>query len=149
MIIHTHTHSYKYLRMDASYRPALPVGHTAYSWSFLNQFESPVVTSDMSFKGIIAKTSAFNDEQTTVDTRSMKKRKVQQKPAVKTKSKKKKIIAHGLKKTMNEESKEDEPTFERRDHLLDIEKEIQLKWNKAKVFEANPNPGQEKFMVTL
>jgi leucyl-tRNA synthetase len=47
------------------------------------------------------------------------------------------------------ESKPAPKSFARRDHLRDIEKSVQSKWEASKVNDVNMDPSREKFMVTF
>jgi len=38
---------------------------------------------------------------------------------------------------------------DRRDHLIEIERDMQALWAREKVFESEPKPGQEKYMITF
>ncbi|ETO01523.1 hypothetical protein RFI_35917, partial [Reticulomyxa filosa] len=68
---------------------------------------------------------------------------IKAKTKIKIKTKKKKKRCKGKKG--NEESQ----SHVRIDSLLKIEEEVQKKWYKDLVFESTPQPGKDKFMVTL
>lgn len=38
---------------------------------------------------------------------------------------------------------------DRRDHLIELEREMQALWNREKAFESEPKPNQEKYMITF
>ena len=40
-------------------------------------------------------------------------------------------------------------SFVRRDHLRSIEKDVQIKWEKEKIFESNLDESREKFLITF
>lgn len=47
------------------------------------------------------------------------------------------------------EAKAAPKSFARRDHLREIEKSVQAKWDESKVNEVNMDPSKEKFMITF
>jgi len=108
---------------DKSFRPAVPPGHTEYSWSI--------------------------PEQTLGEKYSKPKPKPEATKKQPAKAKGGQNENKGKKKTDHKQGKVQFENTDRRDKLLSIETKMQKLWSSQRAFEAEPNPGQDKFMCTF
>eukprot|EP01084_Bolivina_argentea_P144390 253333_1 len=129
-----------HLPIDAAFRPQLPQGHTPYSWCYSNIY-SPS-KSEPSAKKVNQPIAKSQQKKAKA-----KQQKTQAKKAKASKGNKRKIVPKKMLKAGDRD--DSKQSFERRDHLRSIEKDVQKEWDKAKVFESNPIKDKPKFMCTF
>eukprot|EP00484_Ammonia_sp_Unknown_P030014 CAMPEP_0197024422 /NCGR_PEP_ID=MMETSP1384-20130603/4965_1 /TAXON_ID=29189 /ORGANISM="Ammonia sp." /LENGTH=1256 /DNA_ID=CAMNT_0042452803 /DNA_START=113 /DNA_END=3883 /DNA_ORIENTATION=+ len=117
--------------LDVAFRPQLPRGHTAYSWTYSNIY-------------IPSKPKPAKKQQPKQAAKS--KQKGEAKTSKRSEKKRKIIPAKMMKDGDRDDSKQN---FERRDRLCSVEKQVQSEWEKAKVFEAKVEDGRPKFFCTF
>ena len=145
-----------------AYWPAIPIGHTDYSWNHMNANEKVLPRIQSIVRNVdspdVAETTKKRQQKQQNEQKQKQKQKQQQRNQGKQNQKqqqkqKNKNKNKNKNKQGNQQASKNgnvEPaSSKRRDRLLEIESKIQQLWMKNRVFEANPEKERKKFMCTL